>query len=206
MDRTVQSILSLRETVAQTANKVKRLGESSQQITKVVTLIHQIALQTNVLAINASIEAARAGEEGRGFAVVAEEVGELAAKSAAATKEIEQVVENIQIETSEVVRAMELGTNQVIEGTYLVEDTKKSLGQILDISREIDQLVQSISSATVNQAQTSQAVTHLMKDIAKVSERTSDSARHVSSSLEQTVEVAQQLQASVGAFKVGAES
>jgi methyl-accepting chemotaxis protein len=206
MDRTVQSILSLRETVAQTANKVKRLGESSQQITKVVALIHQIALQTNVLAINASIEAARAGEEGRGFAVVAEEVGELAAKSAAATKEIEQVVENIQIETSEVVRAMELGTNQVIEGTYLVEDTKKSLGQILDVSREIDQLVQSISSATVNQAQTSQAVTHLMKEIAKVSERTSDSACHVSSSLEQTVEVAQQLQASVGAFKVGAES
>ena len=206
MDRTVQSILNLRETVAETANKVKRLGESSQQISKVVFLINQIALQTNVLAINASIEAARAGEEGRGFAVVAEEVGQLAAKSGAATKEIEQIVENIQLETSEVVRAMELGTNQVIEGTHLVADTKKSLGQILDVSRQIDQLVQSISSATVSQAQTSQAVTHLMKEIAKVSERTTESSRQVSSSLKQTVEVAQQLQASVGTFKVGTET
>jgi len=206
MDRTVESILNLRETIAQTANKVKRLGESSQQISKVVSLIHQIALQTNVLAINASIEATRAGVEGRGFAVVAEEVGGLAAKSAAATKEIEQIVENIQRETSEVVRAMELGTTQVVEGTYFVEDTKKSLEQILDVSREIDVLVQSISSATVSQAQTSQAVTHLMQEIAKVSERTSDSSRQVSSSLQQTVAVAQQLQASVGAFKVDSKS
>jgi len=206
MDRTVQSILNLRETVAETANKVKHLGESSQKISKVVFLINQIALQTNVLAINASIEAARAGEEGRGFAVVAEEVGGLAAQSAAATKEIEQIVENIQRETSEVVKAMELGTTQVIEGTHLVEDTKQSLGQILDVSRQIDQLVQSISTATVSQAQTSQAVTHLMKDIARVSERTSNSSRQVSGSLQQTVEVAKQLQASVGAFKVGAEN
>ncbi len=206
MDRTVQSILNLRETVTETANKVKRLGESSQQISKIVFLIRQIALQTNLLAINASIEAARAGEEGRGFAVVAEEVGKLAAQSAAATKEIEQIVENIQRETSVVVGAMELGNTQVIEGTHLVEDTKKSLGQILDVSHLIDQLVQSISTATVSQAQTSEAVTQLMKEIAKVSERTCDSSRQVSGSLQQTVEVAQQLQASVGTFKVGSET
>jgi len=205
MDRTVQSILNLRETVAETANKVKRLGESSQQISKVVFLINQIALQTNVLAINASIEAARAGEAGRGFAVVAEEVGGLAAQSGAATREIEQIVENIQRETSEVVQAMELGNTQVIEGTHLVKDTKNSLEQILDVSRQIDHLVQSISTATVSQARTAEAVTQLMKAIAKVSERTSNSSRQVSSSLEQTVEVAQQLQSSVGAFKVGTE-
>lgn len=204
MNRTVQSILNLRETVAETASKVKHLGESSQQISKVVSLIHQIALQTNVLAINASIEATRAGVEGRGFAVVAEEVGGLAAKSAAATQEIAQIVENIQRETSVVVRDMELGTTQVIAGAYLVEDTKKSLEQILDVSHEIDHLVQSISNATVSQAQTSQAVTHLMQEIAKASLRTSDSSRQVSSSLQQTVVVAQQLQASVGAFKVDA--
>ncbi len=202
MDRTVQSILNLRETVAETANKVKRLSESSQQISKVVSLIHQIALQTNVLAINASIEATRAGVEGQGFAVVAEEVGGLAAKSAAATQEIAQIVESIQREISFVVKAMELGTTQVIEGADLVEDTKQSLEQIVDVSREIDYLVQSISSATVSQAQTSQAVTHLMQEIAKASLRTSDSSRQVSSSLQQTVAVAQQLQASVGAFKV----
>jgi methyl-accepting chemotaxis protein len=205
MDLTVQSILTLRETVAETANKVKRLGESSQQISKVVSLINQIALQTNLLSINASIEAARAGKQGWGFAVVAEEVGQLAADSAAATKEIEQIVANIQSETNEVVRAMEMGTTQVVEGTHLVKDAKQSLVQILDVSRQIDQLVQSISIATVSQAQTSQAVVYLMKDIASVSERTSDSSRRVSSSLQQTVDVAQELQASVGVFKTGVQ-
>jgi methyl-accepting chemotaxis protein len=206
MDRSVQNILKLRETVAQTAKKVKRLGESSQQISKVVSLINQIALQTNLLAINAGIEAARAGEEGQGFAVVAEEVGELAARSAAATKEIEKIVENIQQETSEVVEAMELGTTQVVEGTHLVEDAKLSLSQILDVSRQIDTLVQSISSATVSQAETSQAVTELMKEIAFVSERTSNSTRAVSGSLKETVGIAQELQASVGTFKLGGDS
>jgi methyl-accepting chemotaxis protein len=191
--------------VAETAKKVKRLGESSQQISKVVSLINQIALQTNLLAINAGIEAARAGEEGQGFAVVAEEVGELAARSAAATKEIEQIVENIQQETADVVEAMELGTAQVVEGTHLVEDAKLSLSQILEVSRQIDTLVQSISSATVSQVQTSQAVTELMKEIALVSERTSDSTRHVSGSLQETVEIAAQLQASVSTFKVGGD-
>jgi methyl-accepting chemotaxis protein len=205
MDRSVQNILSLRQTVAETAKKVKRLGESSQQISKVVSLINQIALQTNLLAINAGIEAARAGEEGQGFAVVAEEVGELAARSAAATKEIEKIVENIQQGTSEVVEAMELGTTQVVEGTHLVEDAKQSLSKILDVSRQIDTLVQSISSATVSQVETSQAVTELMKEIAKVSERTSNSTRQVSGSLKETVGIAQELQASVGTFKVGGD-
>ena len=203
MERSVQNIFTLRETVAETAKKVKRLGESSQKISKVASLIEQIALQTNLLAINAGIEAARAGEQGQGFAVVAEEVGQLAARSSAATKEIEQIVENIQQETAEVVEAMELGTTQVVEGTHLVEDAKQSLSQILDVSRKIDALVQSISSATVSQAQTSQAVTELMKEIAKVSERTSHSTRQVSGSLQETVGIAAQLQASVGTFKVG---
>jgi twitching motility protein PilJ len=205
MDLTVQNIISLRETVGETAKKVKRLGESSQQISRVVSLINQIAMQTNLLAINAGIEAARAGEEGQGFAVVAEEVGELAARSAAATQEIEKIVENIQRETSQVVEAMEQSTAQVVEGTHLVEDAKKSLNQILDVSRQIDQLVQSISEATVSQAQTSEAVSTLMRQIADASKRTSSSSRQVSLSLRQTVQVAQELQASVGTFEVGTE-
>jgi methyl-accepting chemotaxis protein PixJ len=202
MDMTVQNILHLRETVGETAKKVKRLGESTQQISRVVALINQISMQTNLLAINAGIEAARAGEEGQGFAVVAEEVGELAARSAAATKEIEQIVENIQRETTEVVQAMELGTSQVVEGTRIVEDAKQNLGQILEISRHIDLLVQSISQATASQAQTSQTVSSLMQDIAASSQRTSDSSLKVSQSLQQTVEISQQLQATVGTFKV----
>ncbi len=99
IEQSAASILQLRQTVAETTKKVKRLGEASQQISKVVVLIDQIALKTNMLAVNASIEAARAGEEGRGFAVVAEEVGALAAQSATATKEIARIVESIQQET-----------------------------------------------------------------------------------------------------------
>ncbi len=202
MDMTVQNILKLRETVGETAKKVKRLGESTQQISRVVSLINQIAMQTNLLAINAGIEAARAGEEGQGFAVVAEEVGELAARSAAATKEIEQIVENIQRETSEVVQAMEVGTAQVVEGTRIVEDAKYSLSQILDVSRQIDFLVQSISTATSSQVETSQTVSQLMREIALVSERTSYSSRQVSESLQQTAAISQELQETVETFKV----
>ncbi|BAT53999.1 methyl-accepting chemotaxis protein [Nostoc sp. NIES-3756] len=202
MDLTVQNILSLRETVGETAKKVKRLGESSQQISRVVSIINQIATQTNLLAINAGIEAARAGEDGEGFGVVAEEIGELAARSAVATQEIEQIVENIQRETSEVVKAMEVGTTQVVEGTIIVEEAKQSLSQILDVSRQIDSLIQSISTATVSQVETSQTVSRLMQDISSVSKRSSDSSRLVAQSLKQTVEISHQLQKAVGTFKV----
>ncbi|MER3491577.1 MAG: chemotaxis protein [Mastigocladus sp. ERB_26_2] len=202
MDMTVQNILHLRETVGETAKKVKRLGESTQQISRVVALINQISMQTNLLAINAGIEAARAGEEGQGFAVVAEEVGELAARSAAATKEIEQIVENIQRETSEVVQAMEVGTAQVVEGTRIVEEAKGSLSQILEVSRQIDALVQSISTTTASGVETSQIVSELMKQIAIISKRTSDSSLQVSESLQQTVKISQKLQETVGTFKV----
>ena len=204
MDRTVYSIVNLRETVAETAKKVKRLGESSQQISKVVSLINEIALQTNLLAINASIEAARAGEEGRGFAVVAEEVGKLAAQSATATKDIEEIVQAIQLETNEVVEAMEVGTSQVVEGTQLVEETKQSLEKLFEASGQIDELVQSITTATVDQTKTSRQVSELMKEIARISEQTSQSSRQVSDSLQKTVTIADDLEESVRAFKIGA--
>lgn len=206
MDQTVASIDQLRETVAETAKKVKRLGESSQQISKAVSLINQIALQTNLLAINASIEAARAGEEGRGFAVVAEEVGALASQSATATKEIEQIVENIQLETAEVVNAMEVGTTQVVEGTRMVQDTKQSLGQIVEVSQQIADLVQTISGSTASQTAKAQMLSKLVQNVAKVSENTSDSSRQVAGSLQEAVEIAKQLQASVSTFKIGSEA
>ena len=206
MDRTVESILDLRSTVAETGKKVKQLGESSQQISQVVSLINEIAMKTNLLAVNASIEAAHAGEEGQGFAVVASEVGQLAEQSAAATKEIEQIVKNIQMGTRDVVEAMEKGTTQVVEGTQLVQETKQGLGQIVEVSQKIDQLLQSISKATVSQAETSQTVTQLMQQITQASQRTSDSSRQVAVRLQSTVEVARDLESAVGQFKVKAEA
>jgi methyl-accepting chemotaxis protein len=202
MELTIANIIELRQVLAETAQKVKRLGESSQQISKVVALIQQISLQTNLLAINASIEAARAGEEGQGFAVVAEEVGQLADRSAAATKEIEQMVENIQLETSEVVAAMEQGTSKVVEGSRLVEATGENLSQIFAILHQIDQLVQSISQSTVSQSQTSRMVQELMESLAQLSERTSTSAGAISHSLQQTAAITKELQTSVETFQV----
>lgn len=202
MDATVNNISALRDTIGETAQKVKRLGEASQEISKVVSLINQIAMQTNLLAINAGIEAARAGEEAQGFAVVAEEVAELATRSAAATREIEQIVSNIQQETSEVVNAMEQGTTQVVKSSQMASEAKLSLRQVVEGSRQVDELVQAISNATVSQVDTSTQISQLMKAIALVSSRTSESSKQISTTLRETVAVAQDLQASVGTFTV----
>ncbi|WP_144865331.1 methyl-accepting chemotaxis protein, partial [Hyella patelloides] len=113
MDLTVDSILTLRATVGETAKKMKRLAESSQKISQAVSFIEEIALKTNILAINATVEAGRAGEYGEGFTIVAEQVGALAEQSAAATKEIANIVSTIQSATLEVSQAMESGTAQV---------------------------------------------------------------------------------------------
>ncbi|TBR59740.1 chemotaxis protein [Westiellopsis prolifica IICB1] len=202
MDLTVQKIFNLRSTIDDTAKKVKRLGDSSEQISRIVSLINEIAVQTNLLAVNAGLEAARAGEGSRGFMVVATEVGELAARCSDATQEIKQIVENIQRETNEVVKAMEQGTTQVVESSRIVEDAKVSLNQILTVSHQIDDLVQSISQATVSQVKTSQAVTKLITEISQVSEKTSQSSRSISQSLQQTVGISQQLAATVKNFKI----
>ena len=148
------------------------------------------------------MEAARAGEEGRGFAVVAEEVGALAAQSTTATKEIERIVANIQRETSEVGEAMEASTEQVVAGTQQVELARKSLGQIVEVSRKVNELFQNISGATVSQVKTSEAVKILMENLATISQKSSQTSRNVSEALQETVGVANQLQASVETFKV----
>lgn len=202
MNRTVDGILAIRETVSQTAKKVKHLGESSQKISAVVNLIGTFAAQTNLLALNASIEAARAGEEGRGFAVVADEVRSLARQSADATSEIEKLVASIQAETNEVVAAMEAGTEQVVLGTRLVDETRQSLNKITDASLQIDTIVEAIAQATVIQSQASQDVTQTLTNVAAIAKKTAQEASLVSSSFEQLLGVAQVLQDDVGKFKV----
>lgn len=202
MDLTVDSILKLRTTVGETAKKMKRLGESSQKISQVVSFIEEIALKTNVLAINASVEAGRAGEYGQGFTIVAEQVGALAEQSVSATKEISKIVSAIQAETKEVNQAMESGTVQVVESTRLVESTKQSLKQVLEKSQAINQLMGSISQTTVSQANTSQNVTNVMQKIADLSENTSESSKKVAKSIFETAKVARELESTVAQFKV----
>ncbi|NEP01030.1 MAG: GAF domain-containing protein [Symploca sp. SIO2E9] len=206
MELTARKIFKLQAVVEKTAKKVEYLGKSYQKISQVVSLINQIALQTNVLAVNAGLEATRAGEQGKGFSVIATQVGELAERSVEATKNIEAIVESIQQETAQLVKVMRQETAEVTEGSLLVEETKHSLGNIIEVSRQIDRLAASISQATVSQVETSEAVRELMTDMAKVSQETSESSQQISGSLQQTVEIAQQLQASVEVFKVDSES
>ncbi len=202
MNSAVEGILTIRTTVAETAKKVKRLGESSQKISKVVSLIGNFAAQTNLLALNASIEAARAGEEGRGFAVVAEEVRSLARQSAAATGEIENLVASIQAQTSEVVMAMEAGTEQVAIGTRLVDETRASLNRITAISLKIGELVEAIAQAALLQSENSAQVTKSIDRVADISVKTSLRADNVQASFQDLLKLATELQKNVGQFKI----
>ena len=202
VENTVAGILEIRETVAETTRKVKRLAESSQEISKIVALISQIASRTNLLALNASIEAARAGEAGRGFAIVADEVRQLADKSAKSLKEIEQIVMQIQSETGSVMTAMEEGTQQVIKGTKLAEEAKRSLENIIQVANRIDILVRSITSDTVEQTETSRAVAHVMQSVELTAQETSQEAQRVSGALQHLVGVSRDLIASVERFRV----
>ncbi len=202
VENTVAGILEIRETVAETTRKVKRLAESSQEISKIVALISQIASRTNLLALNASIEAARAGEAGRGFAIVADEVRQLADKSAKSLKEIEQIVMQIQSETGSVMTAMEEGTQQVIQGTKLAEEAKRSLENIIQVAKRIDILVRSITTDTVEQTETSRAVAQVMQSVELTAQETSQEAQRVSGALQHLVGVSRDLIASVERFRV----
>ncbi|MGB3401608.1 MAG: methyl-accepting chemotaxis protein [Microcoleaceae cyanobacterium] len=202
VEMTVAGILKIRETVAETTRDVKRLAESSQEISKIVAIISQIASRTNLLALNASIEAARAGEAGRGFAIVADEVRQLADRSAKSLKEIEQIVMQIQSQTSSVMMAMEEGNQQVIEGTRLAEDAKRSLDDIIQVTNRIDVLVRSITADTVEQNETARAVAQVMQAVEHSAQETSQEAHRVSSALSNLVGVARDLLTSVERFRV----
>ena len=202
VERTVAGILEIRETVAETTRKVKRLAEASQEISKIVALIATIASRTNLLALNASIEAARAGEAGRGFAIVADEVRQLADRSAKSLKEIEQIVMQIQSETGAVMTAMEEGTQQVIEGTRLAEQAKRSLEDIIQVTNRIDVLVRSITADTVEQNETARSVASVMQAVELTAQETSQEAQRVSGALQNLVGVARDLLTSVERFRV----
>jgi len=205
VDSTVAGILQIRETVAQSTRKVKRLAESSQEISKIVSVISQIATRTNNLALNASIEAARAGEAGRGFAVIADEVRQLADRSTKSLREIEKIVLQIQSETSSVMIAMEEGTQQVIEGTERAEQAKNALEDIIQVSNRIDSLVQSITADTVEQSETAQSVAQVMQSVEMTAQGTSQESQQVSTALQNLVSLAGDLLASVERFRVNPE-
>ena len=201
MDRTVVEINAVQNTVKQTATKAEKLGESSQEISQAVNSIGRFAAQTHLLALKASIEAARAGEQGKGFAVIAEEVRSLATQSAEATAEIETLVGKIQLETGELVEAMNQGTAQIASGNHLVQQTRQSLTQVTQAGSEIGKLVDSITQATQQQLATSAKVSQTIDYVAEIANNNSQSATEVSNSIGQLSAIADRLQSDIDRFK-----
>ena len=202
MNRTVEGIVVIQKTVHATARKVKNLGEASKKISRVVSLIGEFANQTNVLALNASVEATRASQETQGFATVATEVRTLAEQSAGASAEIEQIVEEIQAETQEVIRAMQVGMKRVLLGTKLVKDTRQTLTDLVEVSRSLRELVEQIATAATAQAQTSGQLSGTMQEVAAIARSTSEQSLTVADSFTQLLDVADELQKGVAQFTI----
>jgi twitching motility protein PilJ len=192
----------IREHIQDTAKRIKRLGESSQEIGEIVELISDITEQTNVLALNAAIQAASAGEAGRGFSVVAEEVQRLADRSAEAAKQIGALVRTIQTDTQDAVTAMERSTQGVVEGTKLSDAAGTALADIGRVSRQLAELIERIAQTTSEQASSAGGVAVSIERILSVTEQTSHGTRQTAQSIGQLATLARELKASVARFRV----
>ncbi len=192
----------IREHIQETSKRIKRLGESSQEIGEIVDLISDITEQTNVLALNAAIQAASAGEAGRGFSVVAEEVQRLAERSAEATKQISALVKTIQNDTNDAVSAMEKSTIGVVEGAKLSEAAGQSLQEIEQVSSQLATLINSISVSTQVQTEMAGEVSGVMEEILGISEQTMEGTRQTFDSAAKLTSLAADLKKSVAGFKL----
>lgn len=200
--KAISSMNTLREQIQETSKRIKRLGESSQEIGEIVELISDITEQTNVLALNAAIQAASAGEAGRGFSVVAEEVQRLAERSADATKQIAAIVKTIQSDTHDTVAAMEVSTQGVVEGAKLSDAAGQTLAEIGSVSKTLAELIADISSTTKNQAESTARVAETMQDIKAISAQTTKGTQQTADSIGGMKQLAQDLKNSVAGFKL----
>ena len=199
---TISGMDSIRDQIQETSKRIKRLGESSQEIGSIVELINDIAEQTNILALNAAIQAASAGEAGRGFAVVADEVQRLAERSTSATKRIETLVQTIQSDTNEAVNSMEQTTAEVVAGARLAEDAGSALGDIERVSHDLSTLIQNISSAAREQSAAATDISVSMNAIQEITSQTSQGASQTADSIGTLAQLASDLRRSVAHFKL----
>ncbi len=192
----------IRTTIQETSKRIKRLGESSQEIGEIVALISDITEQTNVLALNAAIQAASAGEAGRGFTVIANEVQRLAERSAEATKQIDTLVQTIQGDTQDTIVAMEKSTSGVAEGTKRSDIAGDALEEIEKVSKHLEKLVADISDNTETQAREADRVVRNMEAILEITRQTTQGTTKTTESIKQMTNSASELKASVSNFKV----
>lgn len=202
--QTIAGMDSIRDQIQETSKRIKRLGESSQEIGSIVELINDISEQTNILALNAAIQAASAGEAGRGFAVVADEVQRLAERASNATKRIETLVQTIQSDTNEAVSSMEQTTAEVVSGARLAEDAGTALGEIERVSNDLSSLIQGISSASQQQSSAASNITQTMNTIQSITAQTSQGANQTAESIGNLAQLAADLRRSVADFKLPA--
>jgi twitching motility protein PilJ len=198
----IRGMNDIREQIQETSKRIKRLGESSQEIGEIVQLISDITEQTNVLALNAAIQAASAGEAGRGFTVVAEEVQRLAERSAEATKHISAIVKSIQRDTQDAVEAMERSTQGVVQGTKTADEADQALREIGQVSNRLAELIGSISSATQQQADAATKVAANMKAILAITQLTTEGTKQTAASAQKLTALADGLKSSVSGFKL----
>ena len=202
VQRTIHGMDSIREQIQETSKRIKRLGESSQEIGDIVELINDIAEQTNILALNAAIQAAMAGEAGRGFAVVADEVQRLAERSADATKQIEALVKGIQSDTKEAVASMEQSTAGVVQGAQLAQNAGQSLESIENVSKHLADLIRNISDSARQQASAANNISDTMNVIQEITTQTSAGTNETAASIGNLAELANELRRSVAGFKL----
>ena len=202
--QTIQGMDSIRDQIQETSKRIKRLGESSQEIGSIVELINDIAEQTNILALNAAIQAASAGEAGRGFAVVADEVQRLAERASGATRRIETLVQTIQADTNEAVTSMEQTTAEVVAGARLAEDAGLALGEIEKVSNDLADLIQNISEAARQQSAAATNISATMNVIQEITTQTSVGASQTAESIGNLAQLAADLRRSVQDFKLPA--
>jgi len=202
MEQTLNSMRAIAESAGAVAKKIEELGKSSDQIGRIIGVIDDIADQTNLLALNAAIEAARAGEQGRGFAVVADEVRKLAERTTTATKEIAQMIKNIQDETKMAVTVMEGGSKQVEEGVKSTTQAGESLKEIIHMSEQVGDMIMHTATAATEQSSASEEINKNMEEIAKLVKESAVGAQQSAKACQDLSGLALDLQKMVGNFKL----
>jgi methyl-accepting chemotaxis protein len=202
VDETLARMRAIADSVSSTAEKIEELGKRSDQIGRIVSVIHHIADQTNMLALNAAIEAAHAGQQGRGFAVVADEVRKLAERTSSATKEIAQMIQTLQNETHAAVAAMEEGRKRVDEGVQTTAQAGNSLKEIIGTSENVGGLITQIATAAVEQASATEQINQNMESIAQLVKESAAGAQQSAKACQDLSELAVDLQRMVSSFKL----
>ena len=197
VQNTIDGMDNIRGQIQETAKRIKRLGESSQEIGDIVSLINDIADQTNILSLNAAIQASMAGDAGKGFAVVADEVQRLAERSGAAAKQISALVKTIQSDTNEAVSSMEQTTAEVVQGTRLAQDAGVALGEIESVSKSLAEIIENISDAARQQAASAGKISNTMNSIQEITTATTDGTKKTATAVGNLAEMANELRSSV---------